>query len=356
MSATSKAASSTPGVTGGSEADRDRVRATPPPGGAVTEHHRLGRSGLAVSRVGLGCNTFGARIDGDEVRAIVHAALDAGVTLFDTAEVYGSVPGESEELLGAALGGRREEAVVATKFGHTAARVAAPSWEPRGSRSAVVRAVEGSLRRLGTDRIDLLQLHEPDPATPIEETLAALDDVVRAGKVRYVGSSNFAGWQVADADRVSSQLGGVRFVSAQNHWNLLERGAEAELVPACRHYGIGILPYFPLAFGLLTGKYRRDEAPPEGSRLALPRLAGRLADADWSKIEALRKFADARGIGLLDIAIGWLAAQPVVGSVIAGARTPDQVRANVAAGRWRPTAEDLAELDRIAPASSSTRS
>ena len=308
---------------------------------------RLGDSGLVVSRVGVGTNTFGARIDAATVESVVHAALDAGVTLFDCAEVYGSRPGESEELLGRALTGRREEAVVATKFGHPGGRVGAPEWEAPGSRSAIRRAVEGSLRRLRTDRIDLLQMHVPDPATPIEETLTALDDVVREGKVRYLGSSNFAAWQVVDADRAAAAVGTERFVSAQNALNLLDRSAEVELVPACEHTGVGLLPYYPLASGLLTGKYRRGEAAPEGSRLAQPRMAGRLESADFDTIEALAAFADARGIPMLAVALGGLAAQPAVASVIAGARSAEQVRANVRAGLWQPTLEDLAELESI---------
>lgn len=308
---------------------------------------RLGDSGLVVSRVGLGTNTFGARIDADTTATVVHAALDAGITLFDCAELYGSTPGESEELLGRALAGRREEAVVATKFGHPGGRVDAPAWEALGSRNAVRRAVEGSLRRLGTDRIDLLQMHTPDEATPIEEMLSALDDVVREGKVRYIGSSNFAAWQVVDADRAAQAIGTERFVSAQNAYNLLDRRAEVELVPACEHTGVGLLPYYPLASGLLTGKYRRGADAPEGSRLAQPRMAARLQGADFDTIEALQRFADERGLPMLAVAVGGLAAQPAVASVIAGAKSPEQVRANVRAGLWEPSTDDLAELEDI---------
>ncbi|MFC5379699.1 aldo/keto reductase [Aquipuribacter nitratireducens] len=311
-------------------------------------YRRLGDSGLVVSTVGLGGNTFGARIDADATRDVVHAALDAGVTFVDCAELYGSTPGESEDLLGRALVGRRDGTVLATKFGHPDGRVDAPAWDDaHGSRTAVRRAVEGSLRRLRTDWIDLYQMHTPDPATPVEETLSTLDDLVREGKVRYVGSSNFAAWQVVDADRAAESLGTERFVSAQNAYNLLDRSAEAELVPACEHVGVGLLPYYPLASGLLTGKYSRGQAAPEGSRLSSPRMAARLEGADWDTIEALTRFAEERDLDLLTVALGGLAAQPAVGSVIAGARTPAQVRANVRAGLWEPTAADLAELEDI---------
>jgi aryl-alcohol dehydrogenase-like predicted oxidoreductase len=309
---------------------------------------RLGRSGLAVSRVGVGCNAFGSRIDRDQTARVVHAALDRGITLFDTAEGYGSRPGESEELLGQALcHGKRDEAVIATKFGYPGGRALSPDWEPRGSRSAIRRSVEGSLRRLHTDRIDLYQMHRPDLTTPIEETLRALDDLVREGKVRYIGSSNFASWQLVDADRAAAALGTERFVSAQNHYNLLHREPERELIPACRHAGVGLLPYYPLASGLLTGKYSRGVEPPEGSRLASPRARGRYDTADWDRIEALHEFAAEHSVSLLHVAIGGLASQPCVGSVIAGARSPEQVHANADAGLWQPSAEELAEIDTI---------
>lgn len=310
-------------------------------------YRHLGDSGLVVSTVGLGGNTFGARIDAGTTRSVVHAALDAGVTLVDCAELYGNEPGESEALLGQALRGRREQVVLATKFGHPAGRADAPAWEAHGSRSAVRRSVEGSLRRLGTDWIDLYQMHTPDPVTPVEETLSALDDLVREGKVRYIGSSNFAAWQVVDADRAAEALGTERFVSAQNGYNLLDRSVEAELVPACEHVGVGLLPYYPLASGLLSGKYRRGEAPPEGSRLSVPRMSGRLESADFDTIEALQAFAEQRGVDLLSVALGGLVSQPAVGSVIAGATSAEQVHANVRAGLWEPTAEDLAELEEI---------
>lgn len=293
-----------------------------------------------VSVVGVGCNAFGARIDADQTKTVVDAAIEAGVTFFDTADAYAD--GASEELLGRALGSRREDVIVATKFGmgeHTAEHFGA-----HGSRRYVRRAVEASLRRLGTDYIDLYQLHRPDSITPMEETLEAMSELVAEGKVRYLGSSNLSAWQVADADWISRTAGLQRFISAQNEYSLYNRAAEDELVPACERLGIGILPYFPLAYGLLTGKYRRDEAAPEGTRLARTDQAKRLAGADWDRIEALQAFADARGITLLTLAIGGLLAQPAVGSVISGATRPEQVRANVEASTWQPSADDLAEL------------
>lgn len=293
-----------------------------------------------VSVVGVGCNAFGARIDADQTKAVVDAAVEAGVTLFDTADAYAD--GASEELLGRALGSRREDVIVATKFGmgeHTAEHFGA-----HGGRRYVRRAVEASLRRLGTDYIDLYQLHRPDPITPMEETLEAMSELVAEGKVRYLGSSNLSAWQVVDADWIAHNSGLQRFVSAQNEYSLYNRAAEDELVPACERLGVGILPYFPLAYGLLTGKYHRGEAAPEGTRLARSDQARRLAGADWDRIEALAAFADARGIPLLTLAIGGLLAQPAVGSVISGATRPEQVLANAEAAAWEPSAEDLAEL------------
>ena len=305
----------------------------------------MGNSGLPVSVVGLGCNNFGGRIDAEKTAAVVHAALDAGVTLFDTADIYGQ--GLSEQYLGQALGPRRHEVVLATKFGMDMQGANGPDWGARGSRRYIRRAVESSLRRLGTDWIDLYQLHAPDPRTPIAETLGALTELVREGKVRYLGCSNFAGWQVADADWTARANGLERFISAQNYYNLLHRSVEAELAPACEQFGLGILPYFPLASGLLSGKYRRGEAAPEGTR-----LAGRpdaLSNDRFDAVEALETFAEERGLSLLDVAIGGLLAQKAVASVIAGATKPEQVRANVEAGRYRPSAEDLAKLNEIAP-------
>ena len=309
-------------------------------------YRQLGDSGLTVSTVGLGCNNFGRRIDQEATNAVVRTAIDAGVTLFDTADIYGQ--GASEEMLGLALGAERENVVVATKFGMDMQGSNGPDWGVRGSRRYVRKAVEASLRRLGTDWIDLYQLHRPDPVTPIEETLAALDELVREGKVRYIGSSNFTGWQVVDADWTARAAGTTPFVSAQNEYSLLERDVEDELVPACEHVGVGLLPFFPLASGLLTGKYRRGEAAPEGTRLA--GNADRLAGADWDTVEALEAFAARRDLRLIDVAIGGLAAQPAVASVIAGATRPEQVLDNVRAGGWDPSADDLAELDDLTAA------
>ena len=306
-------------------------------------YRQLGDSGLTVSTVGIGCNNFGRRLDQDGTNAVVRQALDSGITLFDTADIYGQ--GASEEMLGLALGSERENVVVATKFGMDMQGANGPDWGVRGSRRYVRKAVESSLRRLGTDWIDLYPLHRPDPQTPIDETLAALDELVREGKVRYLGSSNFTGWQVVDADWTARAAGSSRFVSAQNEYSLLERDVEDEVVPACEHVGVGLLPFFPLASGLLTGKYRRGEPAPEGTRLA--GMADRLDGADWDTIEALEAYAAQRGLRPIDVAIGGLAAQPAVASVIAGATRPEQVVDNVRAGLWEPTAEDLAELDAV---------
>ncbi|MDQ6650199.1 MAG: aldo/keto reductase [Actinomycetota bacterium] len=307
---------------------------------------QLGESGLTVSVVGLGCNNFGQRLDLEGTRVVVDAALDAGITLLDTADVYGG-QGGSESLLGQVLKGRRDEVVLATKFGLDMGGSNGADWGVRGSRRYIRRAVEASLRRLQTDHIDLYQMHTPDPRTPIEETLAALHDLVREGKVRYLGSSNFAGWQVADAHWSAVTEGFSPFVSAQNEYSLLKREAEAEVVPACGRFGVGLLPYFPLASGLLTGKYRRDADAPQGTRLA--DRPERLAEADFGRLEAIQSYADERGLTMLDVAIGGLAAQPTVASVIAGATKPEQVAANVAAGEWQPSPDDLTALDQVAP-------
>jgi aryl-alcohol dehydrogenase-like predicted oxidoreductase len=304
----------------------------------------LGDSGLIVSIVGVGCNNFGRRIDRDASHKVVNAAVDAGITLFDTADTYGTPHGASEELLGEALGSRRDDVIVATKFGSDMEGVNGRDFGARGSRRYVQIAVEASLRRLHTDRIDLLQMHEPDPTTPIEETLSALDDLVHAGKVRYLGSSNVSGWQIADAEWTARTSGFERFVSVQNEYSLLERGIEDEVIPACEEYGIGVLPYFPLAQGLLTGKYPRGEQPTTGR---LRNRAHLVENANHDAIEGLQDYARELGIDILDLAIGGLAAQPAVASVIAGASTPEQVNANVAAGLWEPTAADLARIDDI---------
>ncbi len=307
----------------------------------------LGESGLMVSVAGLGCNNFGRRLDLDATRAVVDAALEAGITLLDTADMYGN-GGGSEELLGEVLAGRRDEVVLATKFGHQQFDMGyGPTAGAKGGRVYIRRAVERSLRRLRTDYLDLYQIHTPDPVTPIAETLAALGELVTEGKVRYLGNSNFTGWQIADAAHVARAAGAVPFVSAQNHWSLLERGAEAEVGPAARHFGLGVLPYFPLANGLLTGKVRRGQEPPAGSRLASRR--GYLTEAKLDRVEALISWAAGRGLTVLEVAIGALAAQPGCTSVIAGATSPEQVKANAAAADWLPSAADLAELDQIVP-------
>src|SRR5256884_1449549 len=314
---------------------------------ADMRYRRLGDSGLVVSVVGIGCTNFGRKVDAAGTRAVVDAALDHGINFFDTADIYGDPHGASEELLGAALKGRRDEVVVATKFGMDMAGANGPDWGALGARRYIHRAVEASLRRLGTDYLDLYQMHAPDPRTPIEETLSTLDDLVRAGKVRYLGNSNFAGWQIADAAWTARTAHLTPFVSAQNQYNLVARDAEAEVVPACERFGLGLLPFFPLASGLLTGKYRRGEPPAAGTRLAGERYRDRLATAPWAKVEALHAYADTRGLSLLDAAIGGLAAKPAVARGIGGGTSPAQGAAHVAAGAWLPTADDLAELDAI---------
>ncbi len=305
----------------------------------------LGDSGLMVSAVGIGCNAFGRRVDLDGVRDILDAAQDVGVTLLDTADIYGG-QGASEELLGEALHGRRDDFVVATKFGMDMQGANGADFGARGSRTYVRRAVEASLRRLRVDHLDLYQYHEPDDVTPIEETLSAMSDLVREGKVRYLGVSNVGGWQVADADWTARTAGFERFVSVQNRYSLLDRTVEEEVVPACEQFGLGLLPYFPLEYGLLTGKYRRGEAAPAGSRAAAM-AAPWLENADWDRIERIGKYAEQRGVPVLHVAIAGLAAQPTVASVISGATRGDQVRANAAALGWEPTEADLAELDEI---------
>jgi aryl-alcohol dehydrogenase-like predicted oxidoreductase len=317
----------------------------------VTEYRRLGNSGLTVSVVGLGCNNLGRSNTATESQegtdAVVRAALDAGITLFDVADTYGRQPGLSETMLGKALAGRRDAAVVATKFGMDMRGAGGPDFGARGSRRYIIQAAEASLRRLGTDWIDLYQFHTPDPLTPIEETLAALDDLVTSGKVRYIGHSNRAGWQIAEAEFVARADGRTRFISAQNHYNLLDRRAELEVIPAAEAYGLGVLPYFPLANGLLTGKYSRDTAP-AGSRLSHTRT-NLVHDADWDQLEKFSTFAARRNLSEIQVAFSWLAAQPSVSSVIAGATRPEQIRQNAAAAAWQPAEEDLAELDTIFP-------
>ena len=318
------------------------------------QQRTVGRSGLQVSAVGLGCNNFGGRIGLDGAREVVHAALDCGITLFDTADVYGalgigtatSYKGASEEILGEILGPNRKDIVIATKF---AMAMDESGQRVGASRRYIMRAVEDSLRRLKTDWIDLYQQHSPDPKTPIEETMRALDDLVRSGKVRYVGCSNFPAWQVADAMWTAQERHLTPFISCQDELSLLVRKADAELVPAMERFGLGLLPYFPLASGLLTGKYRRNATMPEGARLTnTQRLAERyLTDRHWPLVEALQDFCAARGHTMVELAFSWLLSRPVVASVIAGATRVDQVRQNAAAGGWALTPEDLAELDRI---------
>jgi aryl-alcohol dehydrogenase-like predicted oxidoreductase len=308
---------------------------------------RLGDSPLEVSTVGLGCNNFGGRLGLEETRAVLDEALAAGITLFDTADIYGG-GGGSEALMGEVLEGRRDEFVLATKFGMEmrGAEAASAPAAARGSREYIRWAVEGSLRRLRSDRIDLYQYHEPDGVTPIAETLAALGELVAEGTVAAIGCSNFSAAELEQADRVARAEGLPRFVTLQNHYSLLEREIEAEVAPACERLGVSILPFFPLERGLLTGKYRRGQAGPEGTRLAGSTPG---TDAQFDVVEAIEAFAAERGIEPIDVAIAGLAAQPAVASVIAGATKAEQVRANVATLRWTPSAEDLAELDRIAP-------
>jgi aryl-alcohol dehydrogenase-like predicted oxidoreductase len=306
------------------------------------EFRSVGGSGLQVSLAGLGCNNFGGRIDEDATRAVVSTALEAGITLFDTADIYGGT--RSEELLGRALGSHRDEVVVATKF---AMPMGEGPYSAGGSRRYVMRAVEASLRRLGTDHIDLYQMHAPDPTTPIEETLGALTDLVHQGKVRYLGSSNFTGWQIADADWTARSRGFDRFLSAQNEWSLLRRAVEREVVPACHRFGASVLPYFPLAGGALTGKYRRGEPAPAGTRHAGEHGSRWLTDANFARIEALTELASERGHTVGELAQAWLASQPVVCSVIAGATRPEQVRENVAAVEWRLSLDDLRAVDAV---------
>ncbi|MDP9987213.1 aldo/keto reductase [Arthrobacter sp. FW306-05-C] len=318
----------------------------------MTSYRRLGKSGLTVSTVGLGCNNLGrantATESQDATDAVVHAALDAGITLFDVADTYGREPGLSETMLGKALGARRGDVVLATKFGMDAKGANGPDFGARGSRRYIMEAVEASLRRLGTDWIDLYQFHTPDPLTPIDETLAALDTLVRSGKVRYIGHSNRSGWQIAQAEYVARELGTERFISSQNHYNLLDRRAELEVTPAAEEFGLGVLPYFPLANGLLTGKYAPGHAP-EGSRLSHTRT-NLVNDADWDQLGQYSAFAKERGLTEIEVAFSWLAAQPSVASVIAGATRPEQVRQNAEAANWVPTPDELAALDEIFPA------
>ena len=309
------------------------------------EYRNLGDSGLKISLAGLGCNNFGMRCDTEQTRAVVHRALDEGVTFFDTADIYGN-RGGSEELLGKALGKRRREVVVASKFGMP---MGAGPYERGASRRYIMAAAEASLKRLDTDYLDVYQLHQPDHDTPQEETLAALDDLVRAGKVRYLGNSNFSGWQVADADWISRTRSLARYVSAQNQYNLLDRRIERDLLPACQKFGLGMLPYFPLASGFLTGKYRRGAEAPKGTRLALmqPMAKQVMTEQNFTTLERLEQFARGRDHTLVELAMSWLACQPLVSSVISGATRPEQVTENVKACGWKLTHEEIKEVDVI---------
>jgi len=309
------------------------------------DYRRVGTSGLKVSEIGLGCNNFGGRLDQAGTTAVVHAALDAGITLFDTADIYGGT--KSEVMLGEALGDKRKDIVLATKF---AGPLGVGPNGKGGSRRYVLEACEASLKRLGTDYIDLYQMHFPDADTPIEETLGALDDLVSAGKVRYIGCSNFTGWQIADADWIARSEHMTRFVSAQNNFSLLERNLEREVVPAAERFGLGILPFFPLASGLLSGKYKRGEGAPEGTRLAAmgARAAQALSDKNFDKVEKLTGWAEERGHTILDLAFAWLLGHPSVPSVIAGATKPEQVTANVATSSWKLTPAEVAEVTKLA--------
>lgn len=309
------------------------------------EYRSLGSSGLKVSLVGLGCNNFGMRLGVDETRAVVDKAIECGITLFDTADVYGG-RGGSEEQLGEILGPRRKDIVLATKF---ALPMDDDGKKAGASRRYIVQAVEDSLRRLKTDWIDLYQQHMFDPATPMEETLRALDDLVTQGKVRYIGCSNVPAWQIVEADWIGSTQGRVGFVSCQDEYNLLNREIERELFPVMRRYGPSLLPYFPLASGLLTGKYRAADMP-EGARLTVnPRFANRdyVNERNWKIVEQLRGFSDERGISMLDVAFGWLAEKDVTASIIAGATSPEQIEANVAAAGWTPTEQEQVTLDEL---------
>lgn len=296
-----------------------------------------GDDGFDISIVGLGCNAFGRRISEEESRPVIHAALDAGITFFDTAEGYGN--GLSEEFIGRAIKGRRDEMQLATKVGYNMLHV---EGKGKGSRDNIMVAIDESLARLQTDHVDLYQLHRPDPSTPIAETLAAMSELVEAGKVRLFGCSNFSAEQIREAEAAARELGAKGFVTLQNEWSVLDRGIERDIVPQCGKSGLGILPYYPLARGLLTGKYRRGGKGPAGSR-----LEGALGGVDFDVLEELETFAKSRGHDMLTLAVSWLASHPVTASVISGATKPEQVAQNAAAASWKMTAGDFAEIERI---------
>ena len=301
----------------------------------------LGDDGPEVSIIGLGCNNFGRRVDLDGTHAVVDAALEAGITFFDTADIYGSPHGRSEEFLGEVLQGRRDQVVLATKFGMNMD----DGRGPRGSRDYILHAVEASLRRLQTDVIDYYWYHQPDGVTPIAETLETLNGLVQAGTVRWIGASNFSAAQIEEADAVARERGFARFTSIQNQYSLLVRDPEREVLPTCERLGLGFVPFFPLASGLLTGKYRRGEAAPAGTRLADRAQVG--TDEQFDVVEAVARFASERGVAMIDVAIGALLARRPVSTVIAGATKPEQVRANVGAARWTPSDSDLTELEEL---------
>lgn len=315
-------------------------------------YRTLGRSGLRVSSIGLGCNNFGRPGSATETQEgttrVLHAALNHGITLLDGADIYGYAYGRSETMMGEALKGRRDEVVLATKFGHADYDSPIPHWGAKGSRRYIRLAVEGSLRRLQTDWIDLYQFHTPDPATPLEETIAALDELVDEGKIRYFGHSNFAAWQLVEADLLAELHGHERFVSAQNEYSLLTRGADRELLPAAAARGVGVLPYFPLYNGLFTGKFTRGGGPAD-SRIMRQR-PHLVENAPWDRMEAYAAFCAERGVGMLEATVAWLLSRPAIASVIAGATTPEQIAQNAAAAdAWQPTPDDLAEIERIFP-------
>ncbi|WP_168627850.1 aldo/keto reductase [Cryobacterium sp. BB307] len=317
---------------------------------ATIDYRNLGPSGLRVSTVGLGCNNFGRAHTATETQEgtdrVIGAAIDAGITLFDTADIYGHERGLSETLMGNALKGRRDQIVLASKFGMDMAGANGPDWGARGSRRYIRLAIEASLRRLQTDWIDLYQLHAPDAHTPIEETIAALDELVDEGKIRYFGHSNLTGWQIAEAEFTARLNGHQRFISAQNEYSLLSRGVEKEVLPAVRQYGLGFLPFFPLYNGILTGKYSKDGGP-KGARITVikPEL---MATVNWDAVERYRAFCDERGVSMIAATFAWLLAQPNVTSVIAGATSVEQIEQNAGLGTlWKPTADEVAQITAI---------
>jgi aryl-alcohol dehydrogenase-like predicted oxidoreductase len=317
---------------------------------AQIDYRTLGNSGLVVSTIGLGCNNFGRTGTTTETQAgtslVIDAAIDTGVTFFDTADIYGAERGLSETLMGHSLRGKRDQIVLATKFGMDMSGANGPDWDARGSRRYVRLAVEASLTRLQTDWIDLYQLHRPDPNTPIEETLSVLDDLIREGKIRYIGHSNLAGWQIAEAEFTARAGGHPAFISAQNEYSLLVREAEEEVLPAVNAYGLGFLPFFPLYNGLFTGKFNRDGGPADSRIMMVRRHL--LDDAPWDTIERYQQFCDDRGVTMLAATLAWLLAQPGLTSVIAGATKPDQIVQNAeAATSWRPTDEDVAYISAL---------